>query len=621
MKVSGRVDGTVCSAVLSRNRSAAANAVASLTGERISSPSIDRRPFCTAHGASVSKRACQGSAKPGPNFFCSKTAQWLHSTFIPYDSVQTSSQPRKRKPYSTAAASQTTTPAPYNGAYLPVRDKAVLQSYVPSEDTGPVDQYFDYYRDPYRRGYAQPDGPKLRISESKHDVSYPGREDICSPSDGTATQLEHLCKAIRLQMRHPSRNTHAAIHKAYSQLPEPRMLNFTGQWRARLLKVMGTPRRRDMESMLRYFGLIADIKSAGLTLRRSQWNYALSFATKYTSKAGKREMDSALRMWREMERDAQIPGNEVTFNILFDVAAKAGNFLLAEMVYAEMDKRGLEFNRYHHVSLIFYFGLKLDSYGIRAAYRDMVESGEMIDTIALNAVISGLLRCGEEAAAEETYQRMKSGNTPAAAEMPPRDYMMDKVVTKVLMMFSKLGKHHPPLRKSLQTNVQLAPNLRTYRLFVEHYAIKVGDLRKVAQFLDEMKFLKIPIHPTVFLALFKGFFVHGGFEGSDWSEKRLQNVLSALYTASDDNARSFRIDQWLVIWALRAVKKCCSNVEAVETTYAELESRWAVPPERINFMQSFAESVVEGRDLQSQDAEVESSLHRGFHRQSPELSE
>lgn len=42
-------------------------------------------------------------------------------------------------------------------------------------------------------------------------------------------------------------------------------------------------------------------------------------------------------MWREMEIDVGIKGNDVMFNILFIVVCKVGNFVLVEMIYKEME--------------------------------------------------------------------------------------------------------------------------------------------------------------------------------------------------------------------------------------------------------------------------------------------
>lgn len=496
-------------------------------------------------------------------------------------------------------------------------DMSKLLSYVPpDENSTTVEEHFDFHRDPYRRGYAPSDGPRLEVSERKDDVEYPQRDDVYTAKEETKRLLVKLCGSISLKLRHPTHRTHDSIYKLYQKLPEPRMLNLTGRWRDRLMRIMALPHKKEVDSMLRYFALIADVKHAGLTLRRAHWNYAMAFATKYAAQAGAQEMESALKLWRQMEREAYIQSNDVTFNVLFDVAAKAGNFALADMIHKEMETRGIEFNRFHHVSLIHYFGLKLDSSGMRAAYKEMVESGEMIDTAVLNCVISGFLKCGEETAAEETYQKMKDGNT-AAKNMPQKDYMTEKMLTKVLMMFTKVGKSHPQLKKSLQTNVQLAPDLRTYKLFVEYYAIKAGNLGKVAQYLDEMHSMNVPIHPTVFLALLKGFYVHGGVQGSVWTTDRLRGVLSALYDARDQQARGFRIDRWLVIWALRAVRKCATK-NAVVQTFDEMQERWDIPEDRHQFMHSFLENVIEDRDMKSANYDT-GSLLRGYRAGAPKM--
>ncbi|KAK5997720.1 Pentatricopeptide repeat-containing protein [Cladobotryum mycophilum] len=599
MKFPSRVDSSVCGAVLS-NRPSAGLVAAGLKAGAAS------RRFCRGKDAYSRPPPPPTSplvASQHKISSCPRSSLWLLSTFAPelekHRTVRTQHTRRAGRTYSTAAVAvsgirQISTPAP---PPFPGRDKEQLLSYLDRNYEGSVDEHFDYHRDPYRRGYAAPDGPRIHVSDKRDDVQYPTREETVKISDEVQSLLGRLCTAIGQRLRHPNRGSLESIYKLYCQLPQQRMLYLTWQWRNRLLKVMGTPQKRDMESMLRYFALVADVKDAGLTLRRTQWNFALAFATKYVARAATQEMESALKLWKEMERDAKIMGNDVTFNVLFDVASKAGNFTLADMIYKEMDNRGIEFNRFHHVSLIHYFGLKLDSGGIRAAYRDMVESGEMIDTLTLNCVIAGLLRCGEESAAEETYQRMKSGHS-LAVDMPQRDYMMNKVVTKVLMMFTRVGRKHPELKKSFQKNVQLSPDLRTYKLLVDHYAIRLGNLQKVAQYLDEMKHLKIPIDPTIFLALFKGFYMHGGFAGSDWSPQRLDGVLSALYQAHDEHAKGFRIDRWLVIWALRAVRKCSTN-EALIQTFDFMSQRWDIKPERQQFMHAIFENILYDKDLRS----------------------
>ncbi len=137
-----------------------------------------------------------------------------------------------------------------------------------------------------------------------------------------------------------------------------------------------------------------------------------------------------------------------------------------------MEERGYPFNRYHPVSLIHFFGLRKDSDGLRAAYRDMVNSGEIVDTVTLNCVIAGLLRCGEEEGAEHVYERMRD-RSPISTGMPHRSWMSNKAMTRVLMMFARLGRKHPDMKSTFQGVAPLAPDLSTYRILINHSATKL----------------------------------------------------------------------------------------------------------------------------------------------------
>lgn len=370
------------------------------------------------------------------------------------------------------------------------------------------------------------------------------------------------------------------------------MSHLPAKLRHGLLRVLGAPQKRTPKSMLRYFAVVADVKNSGLPLIQGEWNAAIAYAARYVGWSTDAETESALGLWREMERDAGIKGNEVTFNILFDVASKSGNFALAEMIYQEMEARGFPYNRYHYVSLIHFFGLKHDTDGLRAAYRDMVEAGEMIDTVVLNCVIAGLLRSGEEDAAERVYERMRA-SSPKADVMPQRTYATNKMITQALMMFAKVGRQHPDMLRQLQFGAPMAPDLQTYRLLINHYGVKLGDLSKVAQYLDEMKFFRIELHGSVFLALFKSFAQHGGsYSGAAWSEQRLSSIWTALLQALDEGAAGLTIETWLAGWILKAFKRCSTEQRVMEV-YEALEARWDLDPADRTFMMDFLHKLLE----------------------------
>lgn len=497
------------------------------------------------------------------------------------------------------------------------QNKQEMLDLVDQNQTGTVDDYINFQRDPYMRGYAAADGPELTVSDRPDDKNFPDFDHVRGAGDPIQRKVAKLWRAIQRRLSNPYKTDIDYVYSLYEQLPEPRIPYLHSRIRHKFMEVLGRE-DKNRTSMLRYFAVVADIQRAGLRLTLAEWNACMAFAARWVGRSSEKETSAALRTWKEMEGDAGIRGNAVTFNILFDVASKAGNYDLAEMLYEEMEKRNLPWNRYHHVSLIHFFGLKMDSDGVRAAYKEMVEAGELIDTTVLNCVIAGFLRCGEEYAAERVYERMKTAHE-RAPKMPYRNYMDNKVVSKVLMMFAKVSKdasnrrcnkrkpndgpkavaqteaqgesnggNHGvkaadldadaegdgdggALRKHFQKQSPLSPDIQTYRILLNHYAVRMSALDKVAHFLDDMKWFQVPLHGAIFLALFKGFALHGG-PGQHWSRERLVNVYDAFQAALAENANGIYVDAWMARWILRAFHRCDTEERVLEV-WSELKPR------------------------------------------------
>ncbi|KAK0651623.1 hypothetical protein B0T16DRAFT_404320 [Cercophora newfieldiana] len=587
MKASRRIDGSICGAIplpraspswpATAAATAAAAVAAGLVVLRTGRARYDHgrrggRPEWVRSYSSSCASAIRGSTKAQPiHERSSAPALALRASTTkppPALDVKVSSAPDVDSPSVALKDAGTTTKASLSRQEL----LALVDPYD-GEEIGEVDEYFRFTRDLYMRGYAPADDPAVIVSRTPDDHDFPSAEEVTPASDDVKDTIRELTFAVNIRLAGKRDNVDLdSIHEIYQRLPEPRIPYLEGRFRHRLLKALGQPEWKNPKSMLRYFAVISDVKDCGISLSPAEWNCAMSYASRYVSVSTETEAESALKLWREMELGAGVKGTNVTFNILFDVASKAGNFALAEMIYREMENRGHRPNRYHYVSLIHFFGLKMDSGGVRAAYAEMVRAGEMIDTVALNAVISGLLRCGEEVAAENTYERMKLSIHDKDTFFA-RNYATDQAITQSLIMFAKLGRRFKSLQPAFQQAAPIHPNLQTYFQLVNHYGVKVGDLRHVAQFIDDMKYFQIPLHSSIFFCLFKSFTLHGGYPGSPWSPQRLESIWKALLTALDDGAPGVEISSSLAHWVLSAFNKC-SNSEGVLDAYEALKERW-----------------------------------------------
>lgn len=370
-------------------------------------------------------------------------------------------------------------------------------------------------------------------------------------------------------------SSHQQIYDAYRSLSEPRAKNLPRETLDGLLNHLSVVEYSTEASMLRYLSVVEDVKSAGRKIRLHHWNSVINLTATCVKKISQHEVESALDIWREMEHQAGVQANHVTFNILFDIATKAGKFLLADMIYDEMKTRGLEYTRYFRTSLIYHQGLRRDGDGVRKAYADLVDAGEIVDTTVINCVIAALLHCGEASAAEQTFERAKQLHASKTnQQLPPSHWRARRKLGRHLERAAKFKRVQTSGRKSMQilegpfsSNVtstipethvnssstphddvigaltgedvisqedtSIAPDLQTFKVLIYYHSIAVGDIDRVANLVDEMEHYDVALHGSVFLHLFKAFGVHGGVLYTQWTLRRLENTWSSYIKAVD----------------------------------------------------------------------------------------
>ncbi|KAI0131363.1 hypothetical protein F4814DRAFT_405774 [Daldinia grandis] len=589
MRIFTRIYGSIYGAILSRRPSPSLSSVPSLYTTKIR----DGHREASCEGLlTVSGRPSSVRVRKKPQVSCAFTStRYINSAITspghrPSSPGYFSPNFHCSRKWNHASRDTGDTPSPPRGD----TSRPELLGIVDQYDDTSVNDHLEFLRDPYLRRYAPADGPYLTVSNRREDIDLQSVDPRQRLDPEESEVVRRLREIVLLKLRRPETIDLDEVYDRYLSLPEPRASQITALLRHQLFAVLGMTERKDSKSMLRYFSVVTDVKNCGFPLTRLEWNTAMSFASRYVGRSTEVEVEAALHLWREMEQTAGIRASDVTFNILFDVASKAGKFTLAEMIYQEMITRGFQFNRYHHVSLIHYFGLKQDTSGMRAAYKGMVESGEVIDSVVLNSVISGFLTAGEEDSAEKVYEKMKL-SAQGNKVLPDRNYSTQKNITKVLMMFARVAKEHPDMHPNFQQTALISPDLQTYRLLINHYGPRLGDLSKVAQFLDEMKLFKVQLHGAIFLALFKGFGRHGN-AGSDWTAERLVSVWNAFLDALDSGTEGFFISTWMAMAVLRAFSKFSSQGQMLDI-YESLRSRWDLDTANSQFMLDFLKKIMQ----------------------------
>lgn len=330
---------------------------------------------------------------------------------------------------------------------------------------------------------------------------------------------------------------HTKLWKAYLELPTPRPTYLWDEALRGLFRHLSVTEFKDTpEAMQRYMMLIDECCANNVAVMTEEWNSAIAFAGKWLRKVSETEVKAAVETWMRMEQSGSQADN-VTYNILFDVAVKAGKFALAETILNELKARNMELNRYLRVGLIYYQGLRGSGESVRQVFRDLVNAGEIVDTAVMNCVITSLLRAGEAPAAEHVFAKMKCLHLDKLGTKGPESWREQREMGVLLHRTGKrlrkekvnhevsfFGGADPvnERREAVQKASPIAPNLNTYRILIKHHAIKSMDLFRIEELLQEMSIEGIHLHGNIYFHIFRGFVLHGGFTFSSWSKSSLE---------------------------------------------------------------------------------------------------
>ena len=443
----------------------------------------------------------------------------------------------------------------------------------PRRDSPPLDSE-DKDRDHYILGMREGEGTSPL--EEPPLITVAGQPpEPPSPTDPENRSFHHPALSEFLGVLHRNDCSHEEAFEAYSKLPSPGVSHLSYKTIRLLFRRLSAMEKKDKDSQMRYLSVVDDMKACDIPLRQEEWNSAIAFCGQCFARIKAAEVESALQTWKEMEQEACVKSGNVTFNILFDMAAKAGKFVLAEMILREMEARKLTINRYARVGFIYYHGLRGDGDGVRKAYREFVEAGEIVDTVVMNCVIASLIRAGEPSAAEQVYERMKRMLAKHTGHrIPSLNWKERRDLGRLLERVAHQFKNQPSKLQQVRDEQFLAPDLHTYAIFVEHHATKTGELRRIATLLTEMQHLGIPMHGRIFLKLFKGFAYNGGMRYTSWTKIRLESVWNSLLDILDQETEvEVRIMKWMVIWSVRAFERCAGRERTLEI-WEELRRRW-----------------------------------------------
>ena len=387
-----------------------------------------------------------------------------------------------------------------------------------------------------KRKQHNPLAPRLVVSPEQESKPPYTERVVLEPEDEIhASRLERLLKILQKPQGRASRDR---LWKFYTILPRPRLRYMSDYMIRALFRHLAWVEHAhsDVKTRRRYFILLEDCIGEQIPLTVIEWSTAMHFAGRAVRNGTDNEVKDAIELWLKME-ESGVKANNVTFNILFYVAVKAGRFALADTIYNELVSRNMELDRYFRVSMVYYAGSKGDGDAVRKAFNDMVNAGEIIDTSVMNCVVLSLIRAGEPEAADHVFRKMKALHESKFGSQSPEDWRERRRLAKLLSstgqrLRAERKEHEKSFfgaqyssddkREQIQEATPIAPDARTYRLLLRYNTRVSGDLDRVRELLEENNERGFHIHGSVYLNIFSAFVIHGGYVHSAWKPSVLE---------------------------------------------------------------------------------------------------
>ncbi|KAK6499187.1 hypothetical protein TWF506_003819 [Arthrobotrys conoides] len=335
------------------------------------------------------------------------------------------------------------------------------------------------------------------------------------------------------------------LFKSYLQLPIPRLRYLSQEQVYGLLSRMSIIKKGDESAMLQYLTIIDDMKAGRVPIPRYHWNTAISFVAKCYRHLTDHDLQSGLFLWKEMEKSAGVSADVTTFNILFHLATKSNMAHLPLMILKEMKRRNISMDRFSYVNLIMYYGKQGDGRGIRHAYREFIRTGEVVDIVVLNAIMTALIDAGEPQAAEDVLTHLIQSPTKSKSEPFTETQSLRKLHKNIRNLRWILAQQGFDPKMDLQL-APLTPDLVSFAIFIDYHARETADFGKILSLLNDLSGCGINSEVSILQSLFKGFALHGNARYTPWTLQRLNAVFDAFMN------RGYCINQDAILWCLRA---------------------------------------------------------------------
>ncbi|KAK9364572.1 hypothetical protein V1509DRAFT_635958 [Lipomyces kononenkoae] len=369
----------------------------------------------------------------------------------------------------------------------------------------------------------------------------------------TSLYLPFYKSLVHARMFSFSKQSMTKMFACYMQLPEPRPLHIKIPHLEFLLSNYAASVKNDEIYLEHYSTILHDVKEAGLPISYKEHLVELSFVCHYIQRHKCASVVSrTFNKFRELEMQGVIAREASAFNVLMTAVIASSDFGAMAAIIEEMRARKIAPDRYTYVNLMTYYSKLGNKMALQVLYEKFIESEQIADIVVLEAMIAGLVRCRDIAGAQSLTRFIEMRATEEgwiSSQLSKKQLRfsagnLKRMATNRRHLRLRFGDEQIP---DPEGSVAIAPRDTTYNPLLSYYA-SIGDYQSLVETINRMDEFGLTRRRAYILFL-KGFYIHSGYPGTEWTVGRLENLLETLLQDKENNKLLVR---QMTVWALRA---------------------------------------------------------------------
>ncbi|KAK9479914.1 hypothetical protein V1514DRAFT_326833 [Lipomyces japonicus] len=360
------------------------------------------------------------------------------------------------------------------------------------------------------------------------------------------------------------------VFLAYMKYPMPRPLNMPNDMLESLMSMYQVTEKNNARLRDQYFCLLSDVLDCKMPVSIPEHNTALAYIVYWGSKSQTpRGLQYGRRYFFYLRKYGVLTKNAGPYNTVFAAAVRVKRLKVCHTFLRMMQEDKVDFDMFSYSTVIQFYGSIGKTTLVKGWINRSINNRMVSDTAFIESAISALINCNETNEALNFLSMLESytimnGYLPGLLSSTEKK----KLIAKQRLLANQRIMHDNDAksdRSEFTINVSIQDS--SYDCFLKHY-MHEGNFDGIFELVHRMKFFGLNLR-RAYVALFKGFYIHGSSRHGKWGPENLTDVFASVINQPMD----FEISRATVLWIIRSFTVVMNDYKLVQQVFEKCLER------------------------------------------------